>query len=262
VAIPERRRAANAHGEAWARSRSSHAALNGRYGEGRATAEGRRPEERQKGGWACEHEELLLRKIHPVRCYRLLRSYRRVQVARSRVEADCGADAAAGSGFQDSSWCGCAKGKAVLAAQAEAAAAAAAAATNEAREEEENFAGRRSCCMPDIQAELDDDDTEVVLPPDSAQGVYMKAIYLRLQSETTGEASRSAFQSKWLLDHLKANNWWVRAKKAKLICTKLGLDFSEPSYYRDIRVWIPDLEFGAEAMPPCVSAKKWYQEVV
>ena len=96
----------------------------------------------------------------------------------------------------------------------------------------------------------------MVLPPDSAQGVYMKAIYLRLQSETTGEASRSAFQSKWLLDHLKANNWWVRAKKAKLICTKLGLDFSEPSYYRDIRVWIPDLEFGAEAMPPCVECKK------
>jgi len=41
----------------------------------------------------------------------------------------------------------------------------------------------------------------------------------------------------------------------KVVCHKVGLEYSEPAYYRDIKVWIPDVQFGRDAMPPCPHCK-------
>lgn len=34
---------------------------------------------------------------------------------------------------------------------------------------------------------------------------------------------------------------------------RLGLAYGEPSYYRDIYVWLPDIRWGEEAMPVCIN---------
>ena len=39
------------------------------------------------------------------------------------------------------------------------------------------------------------------------------------------------------------------------ICKKLDVTFTCEAYNTDVRVWAPQLEFGVDAMPPCVSCK-------
>ena len=108
---------------------------------------------------------------------------------------------------------------------------------------------------PDVEAELDDD--EQLQDADAAAGVmgtYLKAVYERLHSEVCGTASRATLGDQWLLALLKAPgaDWWLRAGVAQSVCRKLGIEYGEPSYYRDIYVWLPDVRWGDEAMPPCV----------
>ena len=119
----------------------------------------------------------------------------------------------------------------------------------------ENFTPRRYQWQKDVQAELNEEDQivdEVAI--DSIMGQFLKAVHNRLQAETTSTPERlpdgKIVGDKWLLRSLKESNWWLRATSAKSICLKLGLNFSEESYYRDIRIWLPDEEFGVK--PPCV----------
>ena len=113
---------------------------------------------------------------------------------------------------------------------------------------------------PDVQAELDDDDQLGDLGADktSVMGEYLRMVYDRVHSETTGHASRSSGEL-WLLTLLKSmkgkDSWWLRASSAEFVCKKLGITFYEPSYYRDIRVWLPELQWGKEATPPCPCCK-------
>ena len=51
------------------------------------------------------------------------------------------------------------------------------------------------------------------------------------------------------------NEWWLRALQAPKICAIVGLEFTELAYYRDIYVWLPDVRWGLEAMPPCPICK-------
>ena len=47
-------------------------------------------------------------------------------------------------------------------------------------------------------------------------------------------------------------DWWLRAGHAPSVCVRLGLEYGEPSYYRDVYVWLPDVRWGVEGTPPCV----------
>ena len=48
----------------------------------------------------------------------------------------------------------------------------------------------------------------------------------------------------------------LRSSHLRKIAEVLGLPFSEPSYYRDIYVWLPDVRWAAvEAMPCCSNGK-------
>lgn len=111
---------------------------------------------------------------------------------------------------------------------------------------------------PDVEAELDDD--EQLQDADAAGGVmatYLKAVFERLHSEVSGIASRATLGDQWLLALLKAPgaDWWLRAGVAKSVCRRPGIEYGEPSYYRDIYVWLPDVRWGDEAMPPCVECE-------
>ena len=127
-------------------------------------------------------------------------------------------------------------------------------------EEEDDEGGsqaRREARPGNVEAALDDEEDEDEAEYDcvsSVMGTYLKTVFDRLRTETTGEASRNSLEQKWLLNMLKEQgaNWWLSAARAKSICKKLGLEYGEPAYYRDIFVWLPDERWGAEAMPPCV----------
>jgi hypothetical protein len=50
---------------------------------------------------------------------------------------------------------------------------------------------------------------------------------------------------------LDEHDWWLRAVHADKICRWLGIECLEPSYYRDVYVWLPDVGWGREARPFC-----------
>lgn len=76
--------------------------------------------------------------------------------------------------------------------------------------------------------------------------VYLKAVQGQLRKEVN-----NAVVHKWLLAELKERSFILRAERAEVVCKKLGVEFTEIDYYRDIHVWLPDVEHGMEAMPPC-----------
>ena len=60
-------------------------------------------------------------------------------------------------------------------------------------------------------------------------------------------------KEKWLLELLKDDEWWIETKRAWKVCNKLGISCAENSYYRNVRVWFPEMQYGQECMPSCVS---------
>eukprot|EP00978_Attheya_sp_CCMP212_P003543 scaffold7436_cov83-Attheya_sp.AAC.1 len=93
-------------------------------------------------------------------------------------------------------------------------------------------------------------------PTEGIMGSYVYHIHERLKKETASKFP--AFEEKWLLLLLKSkeNSWWLRQGKAEIICKKLGIQFDEPSYYRDILVWLPELRWGHASMPCCPGCKR------
>jgi len=105
-----------------------------------------------------------------------------------------------------------------------------------------------------IDAELDNDnDIDINDTTNGIMAIFLKAVHHELREQVRGRAAREP----WLLEILKAPgaDWWVRAGQAGVVCKKLGLLYNEPAYYRDIYVWLPDVCWGTEAMPPCVICK-------
>ena len=82
---------------------------------------------------------------------------------------------------------------------------------------------------------------------------YCQAIQSRLQQECASQGPNAlpALEKKWLLDFLKDHDWCIQHYHAKTICKKLGIIFNEPSYYRDVHVWLPDIRWGNTCMPVC-----------
>ena len=87
-----------------------------------------------------------------------------------------------------------------------------------------------------------------------------------------------AFESKWLLGHLRENEWWLKACKARWVLKQLGKWLGQDSsnsvndfkatleqlhegfvgaYFRDIFVWLPDVRWDSTmpACPECESSK-------
>ena len=106
----------------------------------------------------------------------------------------------------------------------------------------------------DISASLDDDDHRI--PQDSVMGQYLKAVFMRLKYEVSTKFV-GLEENKWLLDMLKDDDWWLRANFAHRVCKRLKLQYTEENkfYFRDIKVWLPDQQWGLKAMPPCVLCK-------
>lgn len=97
----------------------------------------------------------------------------------------------------------------------------------------------------------------------SSMRKYLGKILERLQKESSKNfPSASSSQKeegdkdeKWLHAWLKnrQNKFWIRKEKAELISQKLGIEYdrSEHLTYRDVYIWIPEMQFGEEYLPCC-----------
>jgi hypothetical protein len=108
-----------------------------------------------------------------------------------------------------------------------------------------------------VIADLDDDSgKEDDAFTNGPMGAYLKAVLLRLREEASTKPKKQATNfDHWLTKELDENGFWLRKERAKLVCRKLKIEFGEPLYYRDIRVWIPEIEGGQLCMPTCTTCK-------
>ena len=79
--------------------------------------------------------------------------------------------------------------------------------------------------------------------------LYLRAVHKLLQAEVGGTAEPR------LLPLLKDNDWWLRSVHARKICAWVSIECTEPSYFRDVYVWLPEVRWGMAAMPCCRSCK-------
>jgi hypothetical protein len=84
----------------------------------------------------------------------------------------------------------------------------------------------------------------------------MDYIILAVQSRLTEEASHGKeLESKWLTNHVKDNNGWIRASQMRPICKRLKIRYENLPYYKDLFVWTPEQLWGSVAMPCCPSCR-------
>ena len=80
--------------------------------------------------------------------------------------------------------------------------------------------------------------------------VLLEAVFKRLQAEVSGTGER-AVEDKWLLRMLEQGEYWAFSWRAKDLCPKLDAEYGEPDYYFNICVFLPDVQHGEWATPPC-----------
>ena len=116
--------------------------------------------------------------------------------------------------------------------------------------------------LGEIAATLEDNDEsddeggeeEVAEDKDGVMFCYRRAIMQRFKTEASPKFDPK--EEKWLHIFLREHGYWIRSECAQLICRKLDIPFVQQAYYRDIRVWFPDVEGGQNCMPCCPTCKK------
>eukprot|EP00956_Cyclotella_meneghiniana_P039395 scaffold171059_cov23-Cyclotella_meneghiniana.AAC.1 len=97
----------------------------------------------------------------------------------------------------------------------------------------------------------------------------MRAINDRLKAEVKDRTK--ALEKKWLIEHLVNNDGWVRKEQAKSIIKDLKSSDRSPStnkhvsvawkpsnklYYRDIKIWLPEILLTGHCYPFCPTCKR------
>ena len=74
-----------------------------------------------------------------------------------------------------------------------------------------------------------------------------QGIQVKLQHEISDYTKNN--RKGLIFEHLVQNEWWIRSHHAKMFCKELKLKFTEPEYYRDVYIWLPDLMYGTAVDP-------------
>ena len=82
---------------------------------------------------------------------------------------------------------------------------------------------------------------------------YLQSIQGRLKTELRKDREALNAASKWLLSYLANHEFWIRAEASQEVCKKLGMLYKHRAYYRDVRVWLPEVQYGEYYMPSCVT---------
>ena len=100
----------------------------------------------------------------------------------------------------------------------------------------------------------DDGSNASIGPGGSIMKEYLRSIMKRFQLEASPNFKKDhPDDHEWLHEYLKDHGYWIRSECCHFMCKKLGIRCRETAYYRDIRVWFPDLEGGQLCMPACVT---------
>lgn len=107
--------------------------------------------------------------------------------------------------------------------------------------------------LTDIDADFDGNDK-------SGSG-YMFEFLKRVQERLLAELKKDGvaqIQQKYLKSHLDDNNYWIRAESIPKLASKLNYPVEGVNryYLKDIKVWLPDTQFGIENIPCCISCGK------
>ena len=91
---------------------------------------------------------------------------------------------------------------------------------------------------------------------DSVMKNYCSKVLERIRYEASQDFP--VLHKKWLHELLVDNDYWIPKSRAKYVCRKLQIhhSFEEHLYYRDVFVWLPEVQGGQTCMPCCVSCKR------
>lgn len=109
----------------------------------------------------------------------------------------------------------------------------------------------------DIELLVADDDKDYQEDLTGVMQLYLRALTTRLQREVTGDL-KASLEERWLMRHLKDNDFWIRSVHAPLMYKKLGMiprTTDDYHYIVDVKFWLPDVQWGPEAMPCCPTCK-------
>lgn len=87
--------------------------------------------------------------------------------------------------------------------------------------------------------------------PTGIQQKYLWSLHNRLRVECNERSTIAV--DKWLLRHLKKNDWCISRQQAPSIAKLLKIEVHHAAYYRKVVVWIPDMRWGNECTPACPS---------
>jgi hypothetical protein len=113
------------------------------------------------------------------------------------------------------------------------------------------------------EADIDGDGLRGADMRDSVNFTYVRLVRDRLKKETSSRAKGLAVMP-WLLPYLKRNGFLLRADAAPWVMQRLSTDGDgvnveiagfQRQYIRDLRVWLPHLQYGHKAVcPTCESS--------
>lgn len=106
----------------------------------------------------------------------------------------------------------------------------------------------------DEDAEVDESQGDGDATPGPAMLEHFQAIQNRVKTELHKENQEKMNDSLHGLCKTrlaKENNMVIAKHRARDICSKLGVAFTEPANYRDVMVCIPDVHFGSANQTEC-----------
>ena len=83
---------------------------------------------------------------------------------------------------------------------------------------------------------------------------YLKKLHEQLKLECNAQRGRK--EEDWLIQYLQVNGWWILKEHAPNVAKKLSMPEYPQTNYSDVRVWIPDLQYGMDCMPCCPCCKR------
>ena len=85
---------------------------------------------------------------------------------------------------------------------------------------------------------------------------FVFAVRARLKEELNSKKTNTGV--KFLLEHLKINDFWIRECHVPYLSKLLQLNFDEDLryYYGDIKCWLPEIQWGETCMPVCPCCKR------
>ena len=86
----------------------------------------------------------------------------------------------------------------------------------------------------------------------TTMGDYLQHIQTQIKEELNTKKDKNDVE-RWLIDYLKQNEFGIRKEASSYICGRLGIPHCIQGYYRDVIVWLPDIQFNEK--PPCPCCK-------